>query len=768
MTASQLCTACQAIFSGRLRVAEAPEDALYPPEPQRYTHHDSPESFVEAVRLGCAICRRVRTRLAGQIIVPRQTRSLSSERSQGRRRCTTWAIVSAAAIDDEGGDEGAEEEEQEEEEEDSGLSLVIVAHESYFANAEWPSSRFAILTHNGRYSNLSEVLRQHVAVDRAGTGSGEAWSLAHHWYSQCVNSHEDCNPADPDFLPTRLLEINLQDPTAPVRLIVTAEVEGASGQSSEILDGHSSFGRLRYATLSHCWGGADVPTLTSHTIRSLRQGTQQDSLPRTFAEAIAVVRRLGIRYLWIDSLCIVQDSPADWAAEAGIMGDVYKNSTINIMATASRDSHGGLFRERADPQTGLDTLGLIHVEAAWSTVEDGGAHRVFPMGTSLQLTELDLWQVSVAEAPLNTRGWVLQERVLSPRALHFGKEQLLWECRSLNACELFPEGLPDVLLGNIDRIKPVAPRIKGAIDITHIPHGAPLQLGASPETSTQQFDALKKNMQQAVLAQLQEARRDHWMFETASLWSNWVEMYSAAKLTRRSDKMIAISGLAKYMQDLRSGDRYLAGLWAHEFVDQLLWYAIHPMPTAKLPPRVAGVAAAIVPVQGMREGSGIPSWSWASVDTGVIPGFPIGAGALRHVEVVGVTTTPASGHDEAGVLLGGELWVRPTCPLLAGILSPPDVLILDGIGRVHDAEVYPDEEVHRQAAVVLIKVMTHDRPSGTEVSALALQSVQNMPRGHYRRVGCITTYGSSLGAPKGQDNQDSLYLKDQPGVIVIL
>ncbi|KAH7024930.1 heterokaryon incompatibility protein-domain-containing protein, partial [Microdochium trichocladiopsis] len=505
---------------------------------------------------------------------------------------------------------------------------------------------------------------EHLAVAGPSTVSGAAWSLANRWFADCTASHPGCGPEDPSFLPTRLLQIS-PDPSAPVRLVVMAEENLASPH-------------LRYASLSHCWGGADVPTLTSRSIAGLKQpGIPASSLPRTFAEAVAMVRRLGLAYLWIDSLCIVQDSADDWASEAGIMGDVYSNSTLNIMATASRDSHGGLARER-DPEAALR---LVCVETAWLQIQGQTTRRTYHLAIQ------DMWRTAVAEAPLNTRGWVLQERVLSPRALHFGSQQLLWECRSLSACETFPAGLPELLLDDVDRIKP---------------------LDASA-------NVLKNKEQQLV-----QARRDAWLSDTSSLWSNWVDAYSAAKLTRRSDKMVAISGLVKKMRAMRGGDRYLAGLWRTGLIDQLLWYAITPAPSLK----------------ASQPSTGIPSWSWAAVDTDVIPGLPTSHdGVRRHIKIIDVSTSPAFEGDDTSALRGGELRVKGN--LVPGTMTA-NTIHLDGIGKL-DAEVHPDEEGVHRLNVVLLPVMTDYRGANPEVSALLLQRADTKPPGYYRRVGCVTT-----------------------------
>lgn len=100
------------------------------------------------------------------------------------------------------------------------------------------------------------------------------------------------------------------------------------------------------ATLSHCWGPSQPLKLLTSNIESMRQEIPIASLPRTFQHAVIVASHLGLEYLWIDSLCIIQDSTQDWLQELGLMEDVYTNSICNIAASHSSDGHGGLFRKR--------------------------------------------------------------------------------------------------------------------------------------------------------------------------------------------------------------------------------------------------------------------------------------------------------------------------------------------------------------------------------------------------------------------------------------
>lgn len=129
--------------------------------------------------------------------------------------------------------------------------------------------------------------------------------------STCVRNHALCNgagPGVPGFIPTRLIDTYASEisPQTGVRLV-------------ERIDG-------KYAALSHCWGRSQLLRLTSDTKNMLLQGIELSSLPTTFQHAIAVVRLLGIRYLWIDSLCIIQDSVTDWEIESALITNVYDHA----------------------------------------------------------------------------------------------------------------------------------------------------------------------------------------------------------------------------------------------------------------------------------------------------------------------------------------------------------------------------------------------------------------------------------------------------------
>ena len=153
-------------------------------------------------------------------------------------------------------------------------------------------------------------------------------------------------------------------------------------------------------------------------------------LPKTFRDAVSVAKWLHIRYLWIDSLCIIQDSIEDWTIEAASMRDVYKYSYGTIAATGASDSSIGLFFEHLP-----HSVPPLKVNIAWTG---------WPAGEYYGFA-FDLWDENITEAPLNRRAWVVKERLLSPPVLHFARHQMFWECQELAACETFPWGLPKAI-----------------------------------------------------------------------------------------------------------------------------------------------------------------------------------------------------------------------------------------------------------------------------------------------------------------------------------
>ncbi|KAH8707291.1 hypothetical protein HC256_010568 [Beauveria bassiana] len=300
-----------------------------------------------------------------------------------------------------------------------------------------------------------------------------------------------------------------------------------------------------YITLSHCWGVTDSLKLTTENYGQLLNGISMSLLPKLYQDVVHIAHQLNVRYLWIDALCIIQqgDQLADWQREVALMRDVYSNSFCNISAANVPDSHHSMFRSR-DPEA-------LHPDVVYLSVNG--------LNTTYLVSDIRLWDTDVSRAVVNTRAWVLQERLLAPRIVHFGASQVFWECREKDAAEVYPDGLP------VD-IFPAHKRLK---DLT------------SDRGEDEQGCKL-------------------WAYQS---WIRIVQIYSACALTFPSDKLVAISGIAAMMEAVLC-DEYIAGMWRRHLEKELLWSRVD-MQSA-------------IPAQPQTYRA--PSWSWAAVDGEINPG----------------------------------------------------------------------------------------------------------------------------------------------------
>ena len=332
-----------------------------------------------------------------------------------------------------------------------------------------------------------------------------------------------------------------------------------------------------YCTLSHCWGKSKTIRLHKGTLAALRQGVSLSNLPKTFAEAAIVTERLGFRYLWIDALCMRHDSEADVLAEMGQMHRVYSEATLNIAATSSKDDASGLIYTR-----NVTALQPCIVSVGPSLGVDEGMYKI------LRST---LWHDLVDTSPLSSRAWAFQERCLAKRTLHFTRNEVFWECQQMCCSEVFPKGLPATM-------------------------------GPPSSQENQEFFSKKIHHQRH------------------GNWHQLVKMYSPKRLTYSSDKLLAMTGLAKqYMtrNRLQSTD-YLVGLWKPQLPHALLW-------------RVE---------QGRRPSRyRAPTWTWASIDGQVTYPEPSTAARETAIEIIDVDMKYEAASDNFGrVDNGSKITVR--------------------------------------------------------------------------------------------------------------
>ncbi|KUJ07807.1 HET-domain-containing protein, partial [Mollisia scopiformis] len=258
-------------------------------------------------------------------------------------------------------------------------------------------------THHETYNERSifGVLRT-VPQDSA---SDSTFNLARTWLDDCLQNHPSCSVKKSDGTrhPARILDIESLLDNSAIKLI------------------DFPINPISYVTLSYCWGSS-VPLKTeSHSLTQRQSGIEWSTLPRTFQDAVTITRRLGYRYLWIDSLCIIQDSPPDWQTESSKMADVYENSVVTIATLWASDCNSGCLNQRD-----ISVVSIDHrmPDGVNQTVHVCEAH-VHPV----------ILNVPIASCPLYSRAWAFQERILSPRVLHYTDSEVVWECRSDLKCE---------------------------------------------------------------------------------------------------------------------------------------------------------------------------------------------------------------------------------------------------------------------------------------------------------------------------------------------
>jgi len=244
----------------------------------------------------------------------------------------------------------------------------------------------------------------HGALDQARTDSVEHVALARLFVNHCMTRHgpflSSCNWRDGTFVPKRLLELTA-DSTGEISEV---KLRIMSDEENEI----------EYCCLSHCWGEEQPLMLTDANIERLTNGIPVADIPPTYLDAIKITLSLGIRYLWVDSLCIIQGNEQDWTTEAAAMSDVYTNAYVTIAAATASTAQDGCYTTR-------DPLTFAPCRIRGSTKEDV----LFAAPRFIKGCEIEDLERTTT---LFTRAWVFQERLLSPRILYYGPLGLAFNC----------------------------------------------------------------------------------------------------------------------------------------------------------------------------------------------------------------------------------------------------------------------------------------------------------------------------------------------------
>jgi hypothetical protein len=394
-------------------------------------------------------------------------------------------------------------------------------------------------------------------------------------------------------LPTRVVDVLATDNSSFLQLFIS---KGACA---------------KYAALSYCWGALQPASLTRVKLDPYTRAISLTTLPKTIQDAISVTQKLGLRYLWVDSLCIIQDSEEDTAREIGQMSRIFQQASITIVAASASNCNQGFLKYRSPPSECPNRVSKgmrdVYSEFTMSFLCPDGSN-----GTIL----LHQSSFNYLKDPLYDRAWALQETVLSPRTLIYSSLQQFWKCRTT-----FNRDGGYTWWNQYSQC--------GGIKLSQLNLGKP------------------------------NASRDPFFYK--SIQDDWVEAissFSCKSLSYYEDKLPAFSGLVTEFQKI-TGDEYLAGLRRSRLVEDLTW-------------RRATSSRSIRPRNATRQPMSrpqewrCPSWSWMSIDG------PVAFGSLGTPisQIIECVTLPLSKLAPFGQITDGFLIIDGPLSQVAVELEP--------------------------------------------------------------------------------------------------
>ncbi|KAF4987850.1 hypothetical protein FDECE_15276, partial [Fusarium decemcellulare] len=331
-----------------------------------------------------------------------------------------------------------------------------------------------------------------------------------YWLSTCKCIKTPQSPNNRLFRPTRLIDLkNYPDHGITVKLSSGVDIPA-------------------YACLSYCWGGPQKLVCTSASFKPTQSwNIPSANLPSAFVDTFKVALQFGFLYIWIDSLCIIQDDEEDKDKEILQMPSIYKNASLTICASSSSSCYQGFLHPRTD-----------YSELKLPLSIPGGQ-----VG-SIRLDSFS-WQEPGAEEPLSFRAWAFQEWMLSPRILEYGSRAVRWICYCSHGYG-GGNAIPINGFDNRNRQDAVPPRFYSLFACLNPRgfRGVPVPIS-------------KENLHRT--------------------WAATVFQYSSLNLTFPADRLAAIGGVATELQE-STGVQYLAGLWNYEILPlHLQWWVIGPL-----------------------------------------------------------------------------------------------------------------------------------------------------------------------------------------------
>ncbi|TRX96824.1 hypothetical protein FHL15_002130 [Xylaria flabelliformis] len=539
------------------------------------------------------------------------------------------------------------------------------------------------------------------------------------WLNDCQENH-DCKNV-PGAMPMRLIEITGTSETISLRLRQTDEL-----------------GRVPFAALSYCWGGEQPMKCLSSNIDSYGTEIPFEEQPSTIKDAVKVCQGMGLQYLWVDALCIIQDDPNDKSVEIAKMTSIYGCATVTIAAARSSSATDGFLEERlSGPREGaVVSYRCIDGELGSITLAQLG----------------DTFQWGEPTEPIDERGWTLQERLLSSRIIEFGSRQTRWICSATRSEGFSLEGFTD---------------------------GWRREVNFSSKRKTEAFEHENIRATKATIDFYGQPRPSQFKeyLKAMEHWEKICETFTERALTLSSDRALAISGIAQIFAEL-SGDQYIAGLWKSCFHSGLLWkieYNHFNRRNIRLPPTYQG-----------------PSWSWLAVNGPV--NFSRACKPSECVaEILSCEAEPANETAPYGLIREGSgrlvlsarsaTAVRTRTPMRAEGRFKDEVMIV-GFGKsfvcytttamdcdVKDVEIDDDEE---SAGCRVVEITRRNEGNNLHCQGLVLRW-SSPERKTYSRLGRFSYYGKRKGklfkehVKDGESGEvDFDWFTDEPTVIEII
>jgi hypothetical protein len=492
-------------------------------------------------------------------------------------------------------------------------------------------------------------------------GSSESISHIRRWIDRCNRKHDECGA-----IRRRLHQKN------PSRLIRVSELN----TENIIICVPDHDDPVDYAALSYCWGGDQPSQTTSANLERRLRGFSLEELPPTIKDAVSITIGLGLQYIWVDAICIVQDDTDDMNREMEVMDQIYSGAYVTIAAARAKKATDGFLQSRQL----AEIYGVVcQVKYRLSPAASPKSRRCFLSANCLLGTNDD---------PINERGWTFQERYQSFRTLDFGSKQTIWRC---------PRGYEVDGCGSLDSGPTSEDRFTGTV-----------------------ADLPYKDDWNVLLSKGELG----WAGDLNSFLGKWqllVQDYSERKLSERTDRLPAFAAMAKAFGSFLGlkPDQYLAGLWEFDICMQLKWR------------KGRGVSGNPRPDKDFK-----PTWSWAPFDRPVLfshPRLPQDVDTLKFVNCKISRTSPDITY---GKVESAELNVMGFLRELTysdGSFFNPHSTQLTLIPL--PLEVDWDYEEERVQRVWCLEISKDVRDNNRSLSGILLHRLENNT---YMRLGCFS------------------------------